>query len=54
MPLRLIECVLPWLVGSLNEEEARFFLKNMHMAGSLLISYSLKSFLSLYKCMPNA
>ncbi|CDP00649.1 unnamed protein product [Coffea canephora] len=32
MPLRLIECVLPWLVGSLDEEVARNFLKNMHMA----------------------
>ncbi|CAK9149304.1 unnamed protein product [Ilex paraguariensis] len=32
MPLRLIECVLPWLVGSLSEEEARSFLHNMHMA----------------------
>ncbi|XP_031121997.1 zinc finger protein BRUTUS-like [Ipomoea triloba] len=32
MPLRLIECVLPWLVGSLNEENARSFLHNMHMA----------------------
>ncbi|CAL5419202.1 unnamed protein product [Camellia sinensis] len=33
MPLRLIECVLPWLVGSLSEEEARSFLHNMQMAG---------------------
>ncbi|KAA8532686.1 hypothetical protein F0562_032719 [Nyssa sinensis] len=32
MPLRLIECVLPWLVGSLSEEEARSILHNMHMA----------------------
>ncbi|KVI05382.1 zinc finger protein BRUTUS isoform X1 [Cynara cardunculus var. scolymus] len=32
MPLRLIECVLPWLVGSLTEEEAKSFLHNMHMA----------------------
>ncbi|KAL1531845.1 zinc finger protein BRUTUS-like [Salvia divinorum] len=32
MPLRLIESVLPWLVGSLSEEEARCFLFNMHMA----------------------
>ncbi|XP_052199225.1 zinc finger protein BRUTUS-like isoform X2 [Diospyros lotus] len=32
MPLRLIECVLPWLVGSLSEEEARSFLHNMHLA----------------------
>lgn len=32
MPLRLIECVLPWLVGSLSEEEVRSFLYNMHMA----------------------
>lgn len=39
MPLRLLESVLPWLVGSLSEEEARSFLYNMHMAG--LISFSL-------------
>ncbi|XP_076941700.1 zinc finger protein BRUTUS-like isoform X1 [Bidens hawaiensis] len=32
MPLRLIECVLPWLVGSLSEDEAKSFLHNMHMA----------------------
>ncbi|KAK9063723.1 hypothetical protein SSX86_017595 [Deinandra increscens subsp. villosa] len=32
MPLRLIECVLPWLVGSLTEEEAMTFLYNIHMA----------------------
>ncbi|XP_057542697.1 zinc finger protein BRUTUS-like isoform X1 [Amaranthus tricolor] len=31
MPLKLIERVLPWLVGSLGEE-AKCFLKNMHMA----------------------
>lgn len=35
MPLRLIECVLPWLVGSMGEEEARSFLYNMHMAGTI-------------------
>ncbi|XP_022725493.1 zinc finger protein BRUTUS-like isoform X3 [Durio zibethinus] len=32
MPLRLIECVLPWLVGSLTDNEARNFLKNMKLA----------------------
>ncbi|CAA0809025.1 zinc finger protein-related [Striga hermonthica] len=32
MPLRLIECVLPWLVGSLSDEEAQCFLSNMHLA----------------------
>ncbi|TXG69792.1 hypothetical protein EZV62_004727 [Acer yangbiense] len=36
MPLKLIECVLPWLVASLSEEEARSFLQNMHMAGLVL------------------
>jgi zinc finger-like protein len=35
--LKLIECVLPWLVGSLSEEEARSFLQNMYMAGSVSI-----------------
>ncbi|KAE8692783.1 putative catalytic [Hibiscus syriacus] len=32
MPLKLIECVLPWLAGSLSEEEARSFLQNMYLA----------------------
>ncbi|KAL6007536.1 hypothetical protein ACLOJK_033034 [Asimina triloba] len=32
MPLKLVERVLPWLVGSLSEEEARSFLQNMHLA----------------------
>ncbi|XP_042511163.1 zinc finger protein BRUTUS-like [Macadamia integrifolia] len=32
MPLKLVECVLPWLVGSLTEVEARSFLRNMHLA----------------------
>ncbi|CAN6584895.1 unnamed protein product [Malus baccata var. baccata] len=32
MPLRLIERVLPWLVGKLTEDEANNFLKNMQLA----------------------
>ncbi|KAF6165660.1 hypothetical protein GIB67_012557 [Kingdonia uniflora] len=32
MPLKLVERVLPWLVGSLSEEEARSFLQNIHLA----------------------
>ncbi|KAF5177424.1 Zinc finger protein brutus [Thalictrum thalictroides] len=32
MPLKLVERVLPWLVGLLSEEEARSFLQNMHLA----------------------
>ncbi|KAK7291413.1 hypothetical protein RIF29_06540 [Crotalaria pallida] len=32
MPLKLIERVLPWLVGSLTEYEAEMFLKNMQLA----------------------
>ncbi|KAK6276514.1 PREDICTED: uncharacterized protein LOC18604147 [Theobroma cacao] len=32
MPLRLIERVLPWLVGSLTDNEAQNFLKNMQLA----------------------
>ncbi|KAL3512235.1 hypothetical protein ACH5RR_024952 [Cinchona calisaya] len=32
MPLKLIERVLPWLVGRLSEDEARNFLKNMQLA----------------------
>lgn len=38
MPLKLIERVLPWLVGSLTEDEARKFLENMQLAGSTSIS----------------
>lgn len=37
MPLKLVERVLPWLVGSLSEAEARSFLQNMHLAGCLSI-----------------
>lgn len=33
MPLKLIERVLPWLVGALSEDEARNFLKNLQLAG---------------------
>ncbi|KAI4350930.1 hypothetical protein L6164_005333 [Bauhinia variegata] len=32
MPLKLIERVLPWLVGSLTKEEAKMFLQNMQLA----------------------
>ncbi|KAM6562011.1 hypothetical protein CsatB_022009 [Cannabis sativa] len=32
MPLKLIECVLPWFTGLLSEEEASSFLQNMQMA----------------------
>lgn len=32
MPLKLIERVLPWLVGTLAEDQARLFLKNMQLA----------------------
>lgn len=47
MLLKLIERVLPWLVGSLTEEEAMMFMRNMKLAGSIsnLISWLLKGFL---------
>nr|DAD47569.1 TPA_asm: hypothetical protein HUJ06_017506 [Nelumbo nucifera] len=32
MPLKLVERVLPWLVRSLSDEEAKSFLRNMHLA----------------------
>ncbi|XP_057750044.1 zinc finger protein BRUTUS-like [Arachis stenosperma] len=32
MPLKLIERVLPWLVGSLTAEETKMFLRNMQLA----------------------
>ncbi|VFQ75783.1 unnamed protein product [Cuscuta campestris] len=34
MPLKLTERVLPWLVGSLNEDEAQNLLHNMQLAGA--------------------
>jgi len=50
MPLKLIERVLPWFVGSLTEEEAEIFLKNIQSAGSIsiLIYFSLKE---IYFCI---
>ncbi|KAK4280791.1 hypothetical protein QN277_012367 [Acacia crassicarpa] len=32
MPLKLIERVLPWLVGSLTEDQVKMFLRNMQLA----------------------
>ncbi|XP_020993879.1 zinc finger protein BRUTUS isoform X2 [Arachis duranensis] len=32
MPLKLIERVLPWLIGSLTAEETKMFLRNMQLA----------------------
>lgn len=37
MPLKLIERVLPWLVRSLTEDEMKNILKNMQLAGSIII-----------------
>lgn len=37
MPLKLIECVLPWLVGSVSDQEARSLLHNMYLAGSISV-----------------
>jgi len=48
MPLKLIERVLPWLIGSLNEEEAKMFLRNMQFAGSYV--YFLFPFLLKKQC----
>ncbi|KAM3739340.1 hypothetical protein ACB098_08G017200 [Castanea mollissima] len=44
MPLKLIECVLPWLVGSVSDEEATFFLQNMYMAAPASDSALVKLF----------
>lgn len=49
MPLKLLERVLPWLVGSLSEEEAKSFLQNMHLAGWL--SIRLVVFICINKCV---
>ncbi|XP_019436687.1 PREDICTED: zinc finger protein BRUTUS-like isoform X1 [Lupinus angustifolius] len=38
MPLKLIERVLPWLVGPLSEYEAKLFLKNMQLAAPAIDS----------------
>ncbi|CAN0876194.1 Zinc finger protein BRUTUS [Linum grandiflorum] len=32
MPLKLVECVLPWLVASITEQEAKLFLQNIYLA----------------------
>ncbi|RYR67811.1 hypothetical protein Ahy_A03g014244 isoform A [Arachis hypogaea] len=32
MPLKLIERVIPWLIGSLTAEETKMFLRNMQLA----------------------
>lgn len=37
IPLKVIERVLPWLVGLLTENEARNLLKNMQSAGSYIM-----------------
>lgn len=47
MPLKLIECILPWFVGSLSEEEASSFLQNMYMAGLVSILTLLLLLLSM-------
>lgn len=39
MPLKLIERVLPWLVGSLTEDETKKFLMNMQLAGLVFLHY---------------
>lgn len=36
MPLKLIERVLPWLVKSLTANEAKNFVSNMQLTGSIL------------------
>ncbi|MCI18560.1 zinc finger protein, partial [Trifolium medium] len=38
MPLKLIERVLPWFVGSLTEVEAEIFLKNIQLAAPAIDS----------------
>lgn len=37
MPLKLLERVLPWLVGVLNEDEAKEMLQNLRLAGNFNI-----------------
>ncbi|GMY18394.1 zinc finger protein BRUTUS-like [Fagus crenata] len=44
MPLKLIECVLPWLVGSVSDEEARSLLQNMYNAAPASDSALVKLF----------
>ncbi|KAL5569562.1 hypothetical protein UlMin_026137 [Ulmus minor] len=43
MPLNMIERVLPWLIGRLNDEEAKNFLNNMQLAGSISVFLMVKS-----------
>lgn len=37
MPLKLIESALPWLVNSMTANEARNFVENMQLAGSVSV-----------------
>lgn len=39
MPLKLIKHVLPWLIGTMNDEEAERFLDNFQLAGSSYFLY---------------
>ncbi|KAI4357786.1 hypothetical protein L6164_001712 [Bauhinia variegata] len=49
MPLKLIEPVLPWLMGSLSEEETRSFLQNMYLAAPAT-DYALVTLFSGWAC----
>ncbi|PKI43844.1 hypothetical protein CRG98_035678, partial [Punica granatum] len=50
MPLKLIECVLPWLIGSLGKVEARNFIRNMQLAAPRSDS-ALVTLLTGWACM---
>jgi hypothetical protein len=41
MPLKLLERVLPWLVAVLSEEQAKEMLRNIRLAGNMLLYTSL-------------
>ncbi|XP_054795551.1 LOW QUALITY PROTEIN: zinc finger protein BRUTUS-like [Prosopis cineraria] len=49
MPLKLIESVIPWLVGFLSEDEAKLFLLNMYMAAPTT-DYALITLFSGWAC----
>ncbi|KAF7827794.1 zinc finger protein BRUTUS-like [Senna tora] len=53
MPLKLIESVIPWLVGFLSEEEAKAFLWNMYMAAPPT-DYALITLFSGWACKRNS
>ncbi|XP_078164190.1 zinc finger protein BRUTUS-like isoform X1 [Carex rostrata] len=50
MPLKLLECALPWLVSKINDQERSLFLLNIHFGATLPSETTLVSLLSGWAC----